>query len=487
MEGECVMETMPNWLMQRSFLTPERTAIETKEEKITFLELHEKVGSVCEHLSYLQIEKGQKVAVLMKNGTQMITVIHALSYIGAVAVLLNTRLSREELLWQMDDAEVVCLVTDQEFETEKVLVYAFEEVVNGPKKTAVVQEEFSLEESMTIIYTSGTTGKPKGVILTYGNHWASAVGSSLNLGLRDDDCWLACMPMFHVGGLSLLMKNIMYGMRILLVPKYDPDFIHEAIKTRGITIISVVSKMLMDLLERLGEETYPSSLRCMLLGGGPAPKPLLETCVTKGIPVYQTYGMTETSSQICTLSADYMLTKVGSAGKTLFSCQLRIEKDGEVVPPNVEGEIVVKGPNVTHGYFKREDATRETIIDGWLHTGDLGYLDEEGFLYVLDRRSDLIISGGENIYPAQIEEVLLANPKVAEAGVVGKADEQWGQVPAAFIVKADDITEEELIKFCEEKLARYKVPREVHFLLELPRNASKKLLRRELRHLLEEM
>ncbi|WP_243524978.1 o-succinylbenzoate--CoA ligase [Bacillus pseudomycoides] len=481
------METMPNWLMQRSFLTPERTAIETKEEKITFLELHEKVGSVCEHLSYLQIEKGQKVAVLMKNGTQMITVIHALSYIGAVAVLLNTRLSREELLWQMDDAEVVCLVTDQEFETEKVLVYAFEEVVNGPKKTAVVQEEFSLEESMTIIYTSGTTGKPKGVILTYGNHWASAVGSSLNLGLRDDDCWLACMPMFHVGGLSLLMKNIMYGMRILLVPKYDPDFIHEAIKTRGITIISVVSKMLMDLLERLGEETYPSSLRCMLLGGGPAPKPLLETCVTKGIPVYQTYGMTETSSQICTLSADYMLTKVGSAGKTLFSCQLRIEKDGEVVPPNVEGEIVVKGPNVTHGYFKREDATRETIIDGWLHTGDLGYLDEEGFLYVLDRRSDLIISGGENIYPAQIEEVLLANPKVAEAGVVGKADEQWGQVPAAFIVKADDITEEELIKFCEEKLARYKVPREVHFLLELPRNASKKLLRRELRHLLEEM
>ncbi|MED4652173.1 o-succinylbenzoate--CoA ligase [Bacillus pseudomycoides] len=481
------METMPNWLMQRSFLTPERTAIETKEEKITFLELHEKVGSICEHLSYLQIEKGQKVAVLMKNGTQMITVIHALSYIGAVAVLLNTRLSREELLWQMDDAEVVCLVTDQEFETEQILVYAFEEVVNGPKKTAVVQEEFSLEESMTIIYTSGTTGKPKGVILTYGNHWASAVGSSLNLGLRDDDCWLACMPMFHVGGLSLLMKNIMYGMRILLVPKYDPDFIHEAIKTRGITIISVVSKMLMDLLERLGKETYPSSLRCMLLGGGPAPKPLLETCVTKGIPVYQTYGMTETSSQICTLSADYMLTKVGSAGKPLFSCQLRIEKDGEVVPPNVEGEIVVKGPNVTHGYFKREDATRETIIDGWLHTGDLGYLDEEGFLYVLDRRSDLIISGGENIYPAQIEEVLLANPKVAEAGVVGKADEQWGQVPAAFIVKAADITEEELIKFCEEKLARYKVPREVHFLLELPRNASKKLLRRELRHLLEEM
>lgn len=221
--------------------------------------------------------------------------------------------------------------------------------------------------------------------------------------------------------------------------------------------------------------------------GGPAPKPLLETCVEKGIPVYQTYGMTETSSQICTLTADYMLTKVGSAGKPLFQCQLRIEKDGVVVPPRAEGEIVVKGPNVTGGYFNREDATHEAIRNGWLHTGDLGYLDEEGFLYVLDRRSDLIISGGENIYPAQIEEVLLSHPAVVEAGVVGMADESWGQVPAAFVVKSGDVTEEEILRFCEEKLAKYKVPKKACFLEELPRNASKKLLRRELRQLVEEM
>ncbi|OTY06024.1 o-succinylbenzoate--CoA ligase [Bacillus thuringiensis serovar muju] len=482
-----MMETMPNWLMQRAFLTPDRTAIEIEEEKVTFMQLHEKVVSVCEHLTHVGVKPGQKVAVLMKNGMEMITVIHALSYVGAVAVLLNTRLSREELLWQMDDAEVICLVTDQDFEAKDIPVYSFADIMNGPKEEAPIQEEFSLEEAMTIIYTSGTTGKPKGVILTYGNHWASAVGSSLNLGLRDDDCWLACMPMFHVGGLSLLMKNIMYGMRILLVPKYDADFIHKALQTRGVTIISVVSKMLTDLLERLGAETYPPSLRCMLLGGGPAPKPLLEACVEKGIPVYQTYGMTETSSQICTLSADYMLTKVGSAGKPLFQCQLRIEKDGVVVPPFAEGEIVVKGPNVTGGYFNREDATRETIQNGWLHTGDLGYLDEEGFLYVLDRRSDLIISGGENIYPAQIEEVLLSHPAVAEAGVVGMTDDKWGQVPAAFVVKSGEVTEEEILHFCEEKLAKYKVPKKTCFLEELPRNASKKLLRRELRQLAEEM
>lgn len=155
------METMPNWLMQRAFLTPDRTAIEIEEEKVTFVQLHEKVVSVCEHLTHVGVKRAQKVAVLMKNGMEMITVIHALSYIGAVAVLLNTRLSREELLWQMDDAEVVCLVTDQEFETENVPVCSFAEVMQGPKAEAFIQEEFSLEEAMTIIYTSGTTGNRK--------------------------------------------------------------------------------------------------------------------------------------------------------------------------------------------------------------------------------------------------------------------------------------------------------------------------------------
>lgn len=487
LKGEHDMERMPNWLMQRAFLTPERTAIETRESTYTFLQLHEKVLLCCEHLAYLQVKKGTKVAVLMKNSMEMVIAIHALSYIGAVAVLLNTRLSREELLWQMEDAEVSCLLTDEEFEGEQVPVYLFTELAALPKEQGTVQNEFVLEETMTIIYTSGTTGKPKGVMLTYGNHWWSAVGSSLNLGLRDDDCWLACLPFFHVGGLSLLMKNIMYGMRVLLVLKYDPDFIHEALQTRGVTMISVVSKMLTDLLERLQEDTYSPSLRCVLLGGGPAPRPLLETCVAKGIPVYQTYGMTETSSQICTLAADYMLTKVGSAGKPLFPCQLRIEQGGREASVGTAGEIVVKGPNVTGGYFNREEATRASIHDGWLHTGDIGYLDEDGFLYVLDRRSDLIISGGENIYPAQIEEVLLMHPAVLEAGVVGVSDERWGQVPVAFVVKSKEITAEELIAFCEDKLARYKVPKEVHFLSDLPRNASKKLLRRELRQLAEEI
>ncbi|MFX3623746.1 MAG: o-succinylbenzoate--CoA ligase [Ectobacillus sp.] len=474
------MNTMPNWLKQRAFLTPDRIALETEKEQLTFRELDGRVMALSGQLAQAGVKQGAHVAILMRNSIEMVVAIHALTYIGAVAVMLNTRLSQSELLWQLEHAEASLLLTEEEFRGMlgeiPVLTYVPDEMQRINSSEVKIQQEFRLEDTMTIMYTSGTTGKPKGVMLTYGNHWWSAVGSALNLGVREDDCWLACLPFFHVGGLSILMKSVMYGMRVLLVEKVNPLQLNEAIQTKGVTMISVVAKVLADMVRELGEGTYPSALRCVLLGGGPAPRPLLEACVAKGIPVYQTYGMTETSSQICTLSSDYMLTKVGSAGKPLFPCELRIKTEGDG-----PGEIVVKGPNVTKGYFKREDATVQSIRDGWLHTGDIGYLDEEGFLYVLDRRSDLIISGGENVYPAQIEEVLLEHPAVMEAGVVGMDDEKWGQVPAAFIKQGKTVTEEELLSFCSERLARYKVPKKIIFVDELPCNASNKLLRRELK------
>lgn len=479
------MNTMPNWLKQRAFLTPERTALETETVQLTFRELDEHAMAVSERLTQAGVKMGDHVAVLMRNSIEMVYIIHALSYIGATAVLLNVRLSREELLWQMENAEAALLLAEEDFHTmlgeAAIPVYTMDELKKLPQKPYAVQEEFNLDDIMTIIYTSGTTGKPKGVMLTYGNHWWSAVGSALNLGLQEKDCWLACLPFFHVGGLSILMKSAIYGMRVLLQEKVNPGQLNDAIEHKGVTMVSVVTKVLTDMVRELGDKTYPKTLRCILLGGGPAPRPLLEACVQKGIPVYQTYGMTETASQICTLAQDYMLEKVGSAGKPLYPCQLRIEANGQVMRENQAGEIVVKGPNVTCGYFKREDATRESMQDGWLHTGDIGYLDEEGFLYVLDRRSDLIISGGENIYPAQIEEVLLAHPSVLEAGVVGEENEEWGQVPVAFVKIEEKAAEEELLAFCSEHLARYKVPRRIIFVDALPRNASNKLLRRELK------
>lgn len=246
--------------------------------------------------------------------------------------------------------------------------------------------------------------------------------------------------------------------------------------------MSVVSAMLSGMMNELGEDAYPGHFRCMLLGGGPAPQVLLEKCRDRDIPVFQTYGMSETASQIVTLAPENMLDKLGSAGKPLFPAELRIEQNGETAAPGEVGEIVVRGPNVTSGYLHREKETKKAIRDGWLYSGDLGYVDEEGFLYVLDRRKDLIISGGENVYPAEVEAVLLAHPDVIDAGVTGVEDERWGQVPVAFVSISEDAEFDEggIISFCGDRLARYKVPSRVYPVKELPRNASKKLLRRKL-------
>ncbi|MCP8967584.1 o-succinylbenzoate--CoA ligase [Ectobacillus ponti] len=474
------MEIMPNWLRQRAFLTPDRIALETETERLTFGELHERAANLAGGMRAAGATKERHTALLMDNSVEMVVALHALTYIGTPIVLLNTRLSREEWQWQLEDGDAALLIAGaaykQQLQGAAVPVYTLAELPDGPAES---REHFTLGETMTILYTSGTTGKPKGVMHTYGNHWWSAVGSALNLGLREEDCWLACLPLFHVGGLSILLKSVIYGMRIVLLQKFEAAAVNRLIAEKEVTIMSAVAKMLTDMVRELGEGRYPDSLRCMLLGGGPAPLPLLQACTEKSIPVYQTYGMTETSSQICTLSADYMLTKVGSAGKPLFPCELKVLSDG----PHIAGEIVARGPNVAPEYYKRG----ETSADGWLYTGDIGYLDEDGFLYVLDRRSDLIISGGENIYPAQIEEVLLSHPAVAEAGVVGREDAAWGQVPVAFVKLQADVSEEELLSYCRGKLAKYKVPKAVHFVEKLPRNASKKLLRRELKRMIGEL
>ncbi len=313
-----------------------------------------------------------------------------------------------------------------------------------------------------------TTGRPKGAILTYGNHWWSAVSSALNLGLNKDDRWLACLPLFHVGGLSILFRSVIYGMTAVVHARFDPAAVNEAIDTHGVAIVSVVSTMLDRVLADRGQKPFPPTLRCFLLGGGPAPLPLLERAQRAGAPVVQTYGLTETASQIVTLAPEDALRKLGSAGKPLFGSQIRIELDGE---------IAVNGPTVSPGYLHLPPRA------GWLKTGDLGYLDDEGYLYVLDRRDDLIISGGENAYPAEVEAILLAHPAVEEAGVFGEADAEWGShVAAAVKLHAGcTATAEELTAFCRERLASYKIPRRIEFRDALPRNAAGKLLRRELR------
>ncbi|MBV7507276.1 o-succinylbenzoate--CoA ligase [Bacillus sp. sid0103] len=486
-------EMMPNFLKKRAFLTPDRPAVYFQEQVVTFEQLYQRSYQVAGKLQGLGVQKDHYVGVLLKNNLDTVVILFALQLLGVRSVILNNRLSPSELAWQLNDSMAVALILDNSFNETKDIINKripslktltkddiFFSVTNDPN----IIEEISLSDICTIMYTSGTTGNPKGVIQTYGNHWWSSVGSALNLGFIDSDCWLCTVPLFHISGYSILMRSVIYGMPMVLHDHFDVEKTITDIHEKGVTIMSVVATTLTRIVEALQERRLPNHFRCMLLGGGPAPLPLLQACVEREIPVYQTYGMTESSSQIVTLAPEYSLTRLGSAGKPLFPSQIQIVmEDGNVAPAGVPGEIVIKGPNVTSGYLFRPEVSKEKFNNGWFYTGDIGYLDEAGFLYVLDRRSDLIISGGENIYPAEIEAALLAHPDVSEAGVTHKEDLEWGQVPVAFIVKREgtDLSVTELVQFCKQQVAKYKVPKAFYFTKELPRNASKKLLRRELR------
>jgi len=482
---------MPLWLDKRASLTPDRIALIGNEEQLTFEQLRQRSKQAAFQLAALGAIGGKRIALLCGNGLHVPTLIHAAQYVGAVLLPLNIRLTARELVFQLQDANCDLLIYDESNaelagEAGRLLPSlagcSISQLAEVEPSEVKLNNEIDMDAAHSIMYTSGTTGAPKGVLLTYSNHWASATGSMLNLGLSDQDRWLVCVPMFHISGLSIVMRSVIYGMPIVIHERFEPDAANRAIMEQGVTVVSVVSNMLSRMLNALGDETYPQAFRCMLLGGGPAPLSQLQSCAAKQIPVFQTYGMTETASQIVTLQPEYMLSKLGSAGKPLFQAELRIVHEGKDAAPLEAGEIIVRGPNVTTGYLNRPDATAETIQNGWLYTGDIGYVDEEGFLYVLDRRKDMFVSGGENVYPAEIEAVLVSHPDVLEAGVTGVADEKWGQTPAAFICLKEQavITEQDVKVYCSDKLAKYKIPSQVYFADKLPRNASNKLLRREL-------
>lgn len=488
------MSLLPAWLSQRAALSPQQVALLTGDgQSWTFAQMLHIATSLSVALRTRGVQPGERVAVLLPNIPLYVWLIHALPLLDAVLVPLNLRLTAAELGWQLNDVRATWLVAETDDVTSAVCALAplarhlaaadLLQAAATPVPALVPAPPVDLDALHTIIYTSGTTGTPKGVCLTYGNHWWSAIGSALNLGYQTDDRWLACLPLFHVGGLSILLKGVIYGMPVLLLPRFDAAVVNRAIVQHRISVISVVAVMLQRMLDQRSDHPYPPHLRCVLLGGGPAPLPLLERCAAATVPVVQTYGLTETASQAVTLAPADALRKLGAAGKPLFPVEVRVvDEAGHDQPAAVAGDILVRGPIVTPGYDHLPSASAARLRDGWLWTGDVGLLDAEGYLIILDRRDDLIISGGENIYPAEIEAVLQAHPAVAEAGVRGRADATWGQRPVATIVLRDGgaASTEEILAHCRAQLAPYKVPVAIHSAALLPRNAAGKLLRRAL-------
>ncbi|MGI8586184.1 MAG: o-succinylbenzoate--CoA ligase [Chloroflexia bacterium] len=476
----------------------EKPAVIAGETRWTWGDLEREATRLAGGLRERGVVPGDRVAALLGNNVGFVALVHACIRLEAVLVPLNTRLIPAEIAWQLNDSGARLLIAECGVRSvdypgcETVDIgelmegsRATEQPAGTPTQSALrtPHSAIDLGRVQAVIYTSGTTGQPKGAMLTYGNQWWSAVGSALNLGTMASDRWLACLPMFHVGGLAILMRSVIYGVPVIVHERFDAAAVNRAIDEDGVTVLSVVSTMLTRMLDERGGVPYPPTLRAVLLGGGPAPRPLLEAAAAAGVPVVQTYGLTETASQVATLSPADALRKLGSAGKPLLPTRLRIAGPNGDMPPGEVGEILVQGPIVTPGYLGRPEATARALRGGWLHTGDLGYLDAEGYLYVVDRHNDLIISGGENVYPAEVEAALLAHPGVAEAGVVGVPDARWGQVPVAFVLSRPGAapTEDELIAFCKTRLAGYKVPAGITFVSRLPRNASGKLMRWALR------
>lgn len=479
---------IPHWLTQRASLTPDALALEFVDgTTLTFASLQSRSKTFAKKLASLGAKTGDRIAILSTNQLEMIVAIHAISYLGAVAVMLNTRLTTNELMYQLTASKAMLLLTTEDLESGKALdftpIVTYETVAETIETNVVLVEEISLASPFTMMFTSGTTGLPKAVLHTYGNHWWSATGSILNLGLQADDKWLLPLPLFHVGGLSILIRSVLYGIPAFVMEKYEATLFYEVIRNKKITIVSIVTLMLKQLLQQLGEAAMPVHVRCLLLGGGSVPEHLLQQVKAKQLPLFQSYGMTETSSQIVTLSATDALRKLGSSGKPLFPAQVAIqEKDATGV-----GEIIVKGPMVMNGYDHHPEANERAFTDGWFKTGDLGYIDEEGFLYVVERRTDLIISGGENIYPSEVEGEIIQIQGVIDVGVFGKADENWGQVPIACVVREDtQVTEQVIFAQLKQQLASYKMPQQIHFVESLPRNASNKLMRHRLANLITE-
>jgi O-succinylbenzoic acid--CoA ligase len=477
-----------DWVALRARTHSDHTAIEGPEGvALSYAALDDRVGRAAATVRALGASEGDRVALLAAATTEFAVLTHAIPRAGATLLPLNARLAPEELRYQLHDAGARLLLADARHldharaaaegtTAEVVPIEQRDWLAAGPLPAP---DSIDDERVHSLIYTSGTTGSPKGALLTHANFYWSAVASGEHLGVDPSDRWLACMPLFHVGGLSILLRSAIYGTTAVIHDGFDEARVNHALRSESVTLLSVVATMLRRMLAT-DEEPYPSTVRAALVGGGPVPRDLLEAARARGLPVLQTYGLTEAASQVATLSAADALRKLGSAGRALPATTVTIEIESRPAAPQGIGEILVAGPTVFPGYLGRPDATAEALRDGWLHTGDLGYLDEEGYLYVADRRDDLIISGGENVYPAEVEAALAAHPAVLEAAVVGLPDPRWGAAVVAVVVAAPGATPTagELTAHLRTHLAGYKLPRRIELSAEpLPRTASGKLQR----------
>jgi len=478
---------MYDWLTHRARSTPDDLAvIDTESDtRWSYSGLDAAVDETAGRLAALGIEPGDHVGMLLSTQLLSVCLIHAAQRLGLRLVPLNDRLTPTELTDQIDHSDLAVLVCGAG--TEQLAVEAAGSTpvasVDDPQHESVRSfravdpqpvepVDWELDDAQLMVFTSGSTGQPKAVVLTMGNLLASAAASGFRLGVSPDDRWLLTLSLYHVGGIAPILRSTLYGTAIVIRESFDPGGVADDIDRYDVTVVSLVPTMLSEMLERRG--TLSDSLRAVLLGGAPAPDSLIDRCRNYSVPVFPTYGMTETASQIATARPRQAFEQAGTVGRPLMWTNLTIvDDDGHPTEDGERGEIVVSGPMVTAGYYGDVEANVEAFCEHGLRTGDIGYISEQGYLHVLNRLDDRIITGGENVDPGGVVEVLRAHPDVDEAAVVGIDDERWGECVAALIVpRSEPLSEETIESHCRKRLAGYKLPRVIAFTEALPRTAS---------------
>ncbi len=486
---------MHTWLSIQAAARPHALALSADGITLTYRELHARSLDMAAALAARGVVAGTRIGLLLGNTPDAVVAIHALMHLGATLVMLNTRLTVAELAPQAKRARCSHVLYDADSMLLAVALDADAILIEGlpENDTPTDAVDVDLDAHAVIMFTSGSSGTPKGVELSWGNFWHSAVASAYRIGTLPDDQWLCTLPLFHVGGLSIILRACLYGTAVDLWRKFDAEAIHTALMTQPVTQISLVPTQLYRLLELRGEHDRYPALRVMLLGGSAASSELLAQARQAGLPVVVTYGLTEAASQVVTAWPGETSANLEAIGRPLSFTDVRIVKeDGSACAAGEFGEVIVRGPTVMRRYLDDPVATGKTLRNGWLHTGDIGLLDTEGDLHILQRRSDLIVSGGENVYPAEVERVLRTHPQVAEAVVVGLDSAEWGQQVAALIVMRREFFGSDapalmrISQFARERLAGFKVPRVLRAAESLPQIASGKLDRAAVRDFLSQ-
>ncbi|HDP24126.1 MAG TPA: long-chain fatty acid--CoA ligase [Deltaproteobacteria bacterium] len=517
--GASVEWNVGSIISKRARLTPEKNALIYEDTPVTFKTLNDGTNRCAHLLERKGIKKGDRIGVLLLNCVEFLEAYFAAAKLGVIFVPLNWRMVGPELEYQLNDCSVRMLLFHDSFlgsvdlirtrlkvehdkfiflksgspvlpgfELPKCPPWAedyHELIKDQPVVEPSPEQPVKMDDPLAILYTSGVTGNPKGAMVSHMQTFFKNFQIALYVDGQQDDIVIAQMPLFHSGGLFIVATPcLMGGMTLVMRGGFDAEeFAQDIQRYRGTIVFALTTMWRLILDSGKLDQIDVSSVRCVVGGGERTPAKLFEELAKRDLFMQQGFGQTENSAMML-LPREDIVRKMGSIGKPGFFTEIWISNgNGKKLPPGEIGEIVARGPTVMSGYWNRPEETARTIVGGVLHTGDLGYMDEEGYFYIVDRAKDMYRSGGENVYPAEIEKILVTHPKVSMAAIIGVPDEKWGEVGMAFIVPmaGEKLTEREILEFLKGKIAKYKFPSKVEFLSELPLTATMKVKKAELK------